>query len=275
MFVERVTELLGQLFTDFMTALPNFLGALIIFIIGWLIAKIVASMVRRILKSLQVDKLAERLNEMDIVNKSKFTIVPSTILSKIIYYILLLVFAIVATEQLNMEVVSQLVRDIISYIPNVIAAMIVLAIGLIIADILKSIVQTAMQSIGIPSAKIIAGFLFYFILIMTVMTAIRQLGIETDFIQNNLSLIIGGGVLAFAIGYGLASKNMMANFLASFYSKGKFKVGDVVGIDGSKGRIIEMDSTSLVMISDDKKKKIIIPLSRLTVENVELYESEN
>ncbi len=272
MFIERVLQLLNDILNDFLGALPNFLGALIIFIIGWIIAKIVAAVVKRILKSIRVDQLAEKLNEMEIVSKTNITIVPSTLLSKILYYILLLTFTIVATEQLNMEVVSQLVKDIINYIPNVIAAIIVLAIGLMIADALKNILQTAMQSMGIPSAKIIASFVFYFIFIITIVTAIKQMGIETDFIQTNLSLIIGGGVLAFAIGYGLASKNMMANFLGSFYSKGKFKVGDVIGMNGIKGRIVDMDSSSLVIISDDNKK-IIIPLSKLSSENVELYES--
>lgn len=271
MFLDRILEILAQLFRDFMNAAPKVLGALIIFIIGWIIAKAIASIVKRILKSLQVDKLAAQLNEIDFVQKTNIKVVPSTILSKIIYYVLLLVFAIVATDQLGMPVVSNLVSDIISYIPNVIAAMIVLGVGLLIGDIVKNIVQTAMQSMGVPSAKIIATFLFYFIFLMTVITAVKQVGINTEFIQTNLSIIIAGGVLAFAIGYGLASKNMMANFLASFYSKGKFQVGDMIGLDGFKGEIIEIDSSSLVLLTETKKK-IIVPLSKLTAENVELYE---
>jgi len=262
MFLDRILEILGQLYRDFMIATPRILGALIIFILGWIIAKVIAGIVKRILKSLQVDKLAERLNEIDFVQKSNINIVPSTIFSKIIYYVFILVFAIVATDQLGMPVVSNLVSDIISYIPNVIAAIIVLAVGLVIADVIKSIVQTAMQSLGVPSAKIISTFLFYFIFLMTVITAIKQVGINTEFIQTNLSLIIAGGVLAFAIGYGLASKNMMANFLASFYSKGKFQIGDTIGLDGYVGKIIDIDSSSLVLL-----------FSKLTAENVELYES--
>ena len=272
MFFDRILEILGQLYQDFMTATPKILGALIIFILGWIIAKIIAGIVRKVLKGLQIDKLAERLNDIDFVRNINMKIVPSTIFSKIIYYVFILVSAILATEQLGMPVVSELVSDIIGYIPNVIAAIIVLAVGLVIADVIKNIVQTAMQSMGVPSAKIIASFLFYFIFLMTVITAIKQVGINTEFIQTNLSLIIAGGVLAFAIGYGLASKNMMANFLASFYSKGKFEIGDIIGLDGYKGKIIDMDSSSLVLLSEDKKK-IIVPLSKLTAENVELYES--
>ncbi|MEK7257075.1 MAG: mechanosensitive ion channel domain-containing protein, partial [Bacteroidota bacterium] len=86
-----------------------------------------------------------------------------------------------------------------------------------------------------------------------------------------LTVILGGVVLAFAIGYGFASKDTMANFLASFYSKNKVKIGDIVSVDGSKGRVIAMDSASLTLQGDGKI--IVIPLKKLTSEKVEIFPS--
>ena len=67
MFFDRILEILGQLYQDFMIATPKILGAFIIFILGWIIAKIIAGIVKKVLKSLQIDKLAERLNDIDFV----------------------------------------------------------------------------------------------------------------------------------------------------------------------------------------------------------------
>jgi small-conductance mechanosensitive channel len=78
--------------------------------------------------------------------------------------------------------------------------------------------------------------------------------------------------MAFAIGYGCASKDTMANFLASFYSKNKVRVGDYVQIDGSKGRVIAMDSTSITLQGEGKI--IVIPLSKLTSDKVEIFSNE-
>ena len=266
---ERILLILNELYTSFARAFPNFLAALAVFIIGYIIARMVAGLVDRVFRSLGINRLGEKLNEVDFIEKSNINIVPSKILSKIVYYILLLIFTIVATEILNIAAVSQLVRDIINYVPSVIAAIAILIIGLLIAQALQKIVLTTIQSLGIPSAKIIAAFIFYFVFLMTIITALTQLGIETNFIATNITAIIAGGVLAFGLGYGLASKDTMANFLASFYSKDKINLGDVIAVDGVKGEVIRIESTSLRIRAEDKE--VIIPLSKLTTGNVEIY----
>ena len=269
--MERILQLLNDILTAFVSAIPKFILALIVFILGWIIAKIAAVLMARVLKAIKVDELAAKVNEIEIISKSNITLIPSKIFSKILYYILLLIFAVISFEILNIEAVSQLVANILHYIPNVIAAILLLTIGLLFADFIKNIIQTAMQSMGIPSAKLIATFIFYFVFIMVTVTALEQLGIDTDFISTNLSAIFVGGIFAFALGYGFASKDMMANFLASFYSKDKFKIGDTISIEGIKGEIVDMDNASLTLKSIENKK-IIVPLSKLTSENVELYD---
>jgi small-conductance mechanosensitive channel len=157
------------------------------------------------------------------------------------------------------------------YVPLLISAAIVMAIGLFIADALRKMTLTTCQSLGIPSAKTIASFVFYFIVISVLMSALTQAKINTDFIKQNLSIVLGGLVAAFAIGYGLASRNMMANFLASLYSKDRFKIGDTISINGTTGTIENMDSTTLTLTTPDKKR-VIVPLSKLTTETVEIHE---
>ena len=266
---ERILQVLNELYTSFAQAFPNFLAAIAIFIIGYFISKMVARVINGALKSIGIDRLAEKLNEIEFIDKSNIKIIPSKILSKIVYYILLLIFTVVATEILNIAAISQLVRDIINYIPSVIAAIAILILGLLIALALQKIVLTTVQSLGIPSAKIIAGFVFYFVFLMTIVTALTQIGIETDFIATNITAIILGSVLAFGLGYGLASKDTMANFLASYYSKDKIGLGDIIAIDNIKGEVIRIDSTSLMIRAEDKE--VIIPLSKLTTSNVVIY----
>jgi len=95
--------------------------------------------------------------------------------------------------------------------------------------------------------------------------------IETNVIESNLSVILAGGVFAFALGYGIASKDMMANFLASFYTKDKFKIGDRITVEGMSGEIIDVDNNSILLQSD--RKKVVIPLKKLSSENVEIHDA--
>ena len=262
-------SLLQGLLRQFMSAVPNIVGAIIIMIIGWIISKLVAGIVRKILVSIKIDALAEKLNEIEIVHKANLNIEPSRVLSKILYYILMLIFTIAATDKLGMPAVSNLVSDLITYIPYLISALAVMVIGLLVSEFIKNVALTAMKSLGIPSANMIANIIFYFLLITVLMSALAQAQINTDFITSNLTLIIGAIAAAFAFGYGFASRDLMANYLASFYSKGKVKVGDVITIDGDEGEVIALDNTSLTLKTNEKQ--IIVPLSKLTASSIEIH----
>lgn len=253
--------LTGDLLKQFIDAVPRVLTAIVILIIGIIIAKIIAGIIRRLLEKVQVDKLGDKLTEIDIVEKSNIKIKISKIISKFVYYIMVLFFMVASAEALGMPAISDLVKDIINFIPNLIVAIIMLILGLLVAEVLKNIVLTALKSLGIPSANMIASFVFYFILITVFVSALRQAAIETNFLETNLSILIGGVVFAFAIGYGLASKDLLKNIISSFYNKGRLSVGDRISVDDVSGEIIEIDNTTVTIRSNDRR--IVYPLSHV------------
>ncbi|MCB0562155.1 MAG: mechanosensitive ion channel [Lewinellaceae bacterium] len=262
--------ILQDLLSGFVAVVPNLLGALAVFIIGLVVSKVAARFVRRILMTIGADKLAERLNEIEIVYKSNIQLVPSTLLSKVVYYFLLFIFVIAATDILNMPVISQLMGEILNYIPVLISALAVFVIGLLISDFLKNVVKTTCDSLGIPASGMISSVVFYFLFLNITMIALSQARIDTEFIQDNISILLAGVVLAFAIGYGFASRNIVANFLASFYNKGKINVGDTIGIEGVKGRVRSMDSSSIVL--EVEGREVLIPLSKIASEKIDVFE---
>lgn len=258
--------MLRDLLSQFMAVIPSFIGAITVFFVGWIIAGSLARLIKRLVALAGIDKAADRLNNIEMIEKSGVRIVPSVLLSKVLYYFLMIIFAMAATDLLGMEAVSDLMSDFINYIPNILTASIVLLLGIVLADLVKGAVLAAAKSIGVPSAGLIANFIFYFLVLAVVMSALTQAGINTEFIGQNLTVIIAGIMLAFAIGYGLASRQTMANFLASFYSKNKVRKGDLIRIGDAEGMVIDMDSISVTLL--DGTQKIIIPMSRLNSENI-------
>ena len=269
LFGGAITGAIQELLNEFFKAIPNFVAAITVAIVGFIISKIVSKFLKKFLEKIKIDMLGDKLNEIDLISKANFEIKLSEVFSKIVYYFLLLFFMVAAAELLGMPAVSQLVLDIFQFIPNLIVAVLVLIIGILISEMIKGIVHTALSSLGIPSAKTIANLLFYFLFINIVILALTQAKINTDFLAQNISIIIAGVVLAFAIGYGSASKGIVANFLASFYSKDKFKIGDEVTIEGETGEIINIDKASITLLAKDKK--IIIPLSKVTTEKIIIH----
>ncbi len=264
------SSVIRELLMSFANGIPKVLMAIVVLIIGSIIAKIIRNMIKKVLIKINIDKIGEKLNEIEIVEKSNIKIKFSTVISKIVYFILMLLFFTISADILAMPAVTDLVSDMIKLVPNLIVAGIILVIGVIFADMLKSIAQTTLESLGIPSARLLASFLFYFLLINIVLTALTQAQIKTEFLSQNISLVIGGVILAFAIGYGLASVGSMSNFLASYYSRGKFDVGDTITIEDVTGKVVEIDKSSLILIADNGNK-VILPLSQVTKSKIEIH----
>jgi len=262
--------LTAELLQQFISSVPRIAKALFILIIGFIIAKIVARIISRVLERIKIDKIGEKLEEIDIVQKSNVKIKISKILSKFVYYVLLLFFMIAGAEALGMPAISELVADIINFIPNLIVAIIMIVLGLLIAEALKNIIHTALKSLGIPSASMIANFVFYFILLTVFVSALRQAAVETKFLETNLSILIAGVVFAFAIGYGLASKDLIQNFLSSFYNKGKISIGDTISIGDVSGEIINIDNTTVTIRSNDRR--ILYPLSQVLGNKITIHD---
>ncbi len=263
------TSVFMDLLKGFASGIPKFLTALIIILVGYIVAKIVKRVLHKGLETVGIDKIGEKLNEIELVSKASIEIKFSKILAQIAYYIILIFFLMAATSALEMPAVSDLMQNIIEFIPNLIVAGIILVIGFLFSEMMRTIVHTALTSFGIPSARLISSFLFYFLLVNIVVSALAQAQIDTDFLGQNISILIGGIVLAFSIGYGLASKSTMANFIGSMYMRGKVNIGDKVHLDGVIGTVVNLDKSALT-IEKESGARVYIPLSLLTTEKIEI-----
>ena len=268
--MENSFDLIRQLLTSMVATLPKLLGCLVILILGYIISKIVASVIKTVISKAGVDKLGKKIEEVDFIRKNNIEIKISGILSRIIFYFMMLIFIVAATDVLGMPALSDLFKNMLNYIPNVVVAGVLLLVGILVADGIRKAIETTGKSLGIPSTGMLATAFFYFIMINFLMAALGQLQIDTGFIEKNILIVIGGISLAFAIGYGLASKTIVSNILSAFYSKDKIKVGDEVTIDNIRGEILNIDRSSVTLLLPNHQKSII-PLSKVTAESITIH----
>lgn len=259
------TEMLQR----FSAVIPRLLFSLLVLIIGWAIARVAYRVVSKILATLQIDRLTDQLNEIDLVQRTGVSVRLSNIVGRMVYYVILLSFIIFATDMLGVPAITQMVRDLVNYLPALFSAFVLFLLGLFFADLVRGIVQTTLHSMGITSAGLISNAIFYFLLVTAAVSAMSQAKIDTGFIAANVTVLIGVGGLAFAIGYGLASRDLVSNYLAGYYNRNKVRVGDEVRIIGMRGKVVMIDGTSLILQTDDRA--IVIPLNKLTTEKVEIF----
>ena len=267
----NITQILINTFqtliAQFINFVPKFIGAAVVLGIGILVAKVVSAIVQRALKAASFDRFGDKLNEIDIIRQLQTEIKLSEIIAKVLYYFILLVFITAATETLGVAAITGMVTSLVNFIPKLIAAAIMLQVGVLVADVLKRGVVNLATSFGISSGRLLGSVVFFFILIITVISALGQAGINTELLESSFNLLIGAIFLAFAVGYGLASRDVMANILSSFYSKNKFKEGQTIRIEGIVGQIVQVDSTSLTLQTGESTTSI--PLQLLQTKTVE------
>ncbi len=270
----NITEILvntfNTLISQFIGFVPRLVGCIVILLVGYLAAKTVAIVVRNVLGKVGFDKIGEKLNEISIVKQLKTEIKLSEIVAKVLYYFILLVFLTAATETLGVNAITSMVLSLVNFIPQLIAAAIMLQIGIMVSDAIKSAVVSVCRSFNIPSAKLIGNIVFIFFLVITFISALGQIGIETALLESSFNLIIGGVIVAFALGYGIASRDVMANMIAAMYSRNKYREGQVVRLDDVKGTITQIDNVSVTIKNDEAT--IVIPLQLFQSRKVEIFQ---
>ncbi len=254
---------------QFVQLVPRLIGCAIILLVGYMIAKAVEALVKKVLGRVGFDRIGEKLNEISFIEQLKTEIKLSKIVAKVLYYFILLVFLTAATETLGIPAITKMIASIVDFIPQLIAAAIMLQVGIMVADVIKNAVTLLCKSFHIASAKLIGNIVFIFFLVITFISALGQIGIETALLESSFNLILGGIVAAFAIGYGIASRDVLANMISAMYSRNKYQEGQVVQLDNVRGTITNIDNVSVTIRGAETTT--VIPLQLFQSQKVEIF----
>ncbi|MCU0341988.1 MAG: hypothetical protein MUE30_19110 [Spirosomaceae bacterium] len=174
--VNTITNLINQ-FVEFV---PRFIFAAFILLIGYLVAKGLAIIIKKVLEKVGFDKIGDKLNEVGIVKQLQTEVKLSQIVSKVVYYFIMLGFITDATKTLGVGAITSLVEKLVNFVPQLIVAAIMLQIGVLVAEAIKNAVVSICKSFNVPSAKLIGNIAFAFFLVITLISALGQAGINTE-----------------------------------------------------------------------------------------------
>lgn len=252
----------------FMQAMPGILGAIFLVLAGWFIARFVSYLFRKLLTVVKFDAIASRINATEMLEKANILLTPSFIVSKFVYWIILLLFFVTATDTLGWTIVSEQISKLIGFLPTLLSGIVLLILGAYIATFFRDVIAAATSSLGVGGGKMISGFVFYFLMVIVTITSLDQIGIDTTIITSNVVLILGAVLLSASISYGFASRDILTNMLASFFSQKTFKVGQHIRIDDVEGEIINIDSIAVTLQTNTDK--VVIPTQQLISQRVHI-----
>ncbi|MDP2937994.1 MAG: hypothetical protein Q8N72_01930 [Candidatus Omnitrophota bacterium] len=203
--------------------LVNVLLMVIILIIGWIIAKIIKTLVTRFLRAVKLDQLSDRIALDSILAKGGMSYSLSELIGVICYWLALLITFVVAINAIGLTVAADLLNRIVLYVPNIIAAVFILILGMFVATLLSNIVKTAANNAGVSQAKLLGKVVEVVVVIFAVAISLEQLGIAAKVIELTISIVLASLGLGAALAFGLGCKDIAARFLSDLIDNLKSK----------------------------------------------------
>lgn len=203
--------------------LPVLLGVLVILIVGWIVAGILRNVVIKVLKLIQLDTASEKAGLGDVLRRGGIRQTLSELIGMLIYWLVMLMVFMTALNALGMTVAASLLDKVIFYIPNVIAAVFIMALGIFFSSMVGTIVRTASSNAGITQAKFLGQFTQTIIMIFTAIITLEQLNIASSVLTFAINIILASLGLGMAIAIGLGSKDIAGKMVQDFVNKVKGK----------------------------------------------------
>jgi hypothetical protein len=201
----------------------NALLVFIILLIGWLLSKVIRSVVSKALKTAKINELSSRIELDKLLNKGGITYTLSDLIGSICYWLGLLVTFMVAVNSVGLTIAADLLNKVVLYIPNVIAALFILILGMFVSTLLKNIVQTAANNAGLNQGKLLAQVVETIVITFAVFVGLEQLQIGIRITELTISIVLGSVGLGLALAFGLGCKDIAGKFVAELSEKLKKK----------------------------------------------------
>ncbi|MEW6584598.1 MAG: hypothetical protein AB1442_03190 [Nitrospirota bacterium] len=202
MFMEKLAEFL-----------PDLASSVIIFVIGFIVSFIIKVILLRFFRIVGIDKFSERHGFVEVFGKGGIREPLSIVLSRLFFWILIIGSSIIAVRALHVPAIERILESFILYLPNVFAAALILVIGSLLGNFLGRAALIAAVNAGMKLSRLIARFVKFTILLLSVTMALEQLGIGRGTVVIAFAIVFGGVVLALALAFGLGGKDIAKNYL--------------------------------------------------------------
>ena len=211
--IEIILTSLNTLWTSFINFLPTLLAALIVFIIGWLIAIALGKLANRIIKAIKLDLLLAKIGMKEALSKAGLRLDSGRFFELFVKWFFILVFLMATTDILGLYQVTDFLKGILYYIPNILVAAIILISAVIIGTFLQKLVRASINAAGLYGSGFIGSLTKWAVFVFGFIAALIQLRVAVTLIHTFIIGLIGMLALAGGLAFGLGGKDYAAKIL--------------------------------------------------------------
>lgn len=208
-----------QLLSGILSKVPGVLVAILLLLVGMLVARWLRTGVEKFLKFVRLDEYTEKIKLNEVLSRLGFGRSPGYIVSFLVYWLIILVFLLSAANAVELTAVSQLLERFVLFVPKLIGAVLVVAGGLLLGHFLGEIVQNAATANKLQGAVALSKVARFVVIAFATIMALDQIGIDTTIITSSLQIILATIGLGLAIAFGLGGRDVAADIIKNFTQK--------------------------------------------------------
>ena len=265
-----VTDALAEMWKNTAELIPKMLTAIIVFIVGLIISKIVRKAVTTALDKFGIDALCEKIGISDMLKRASIKAPVSAVVGKVVFYILILMFLITATDSLGMPQFSKPLHGLIEFLPKVVTALIIFMVGFLISDLIRGVTLTKAERMGLEYAESLANLIYGFLFVMVATIAISTLGVDTTLIRHTVEILLISGAVAIALALGLGMRPLAQNIVSGVYARELYKTGMTVRMKdrGVDAKVLSVGPV-LTRLTKEDGEIVMIPNVTMVSEIIE------
>ena len=203
--------------------LPRLAVAIVVLIVGWLIAKAVRFAFVKALRALNFHVLTERAGIDGFLQQGGTERDTTAVFGAVIYWVVILVALIIAFNGLGLTQVTDLLTRVLLFLPKLLVGLLVLIFGSYFGRFVGNAVQTYLRNIGISDAELLGRIAQYAIVVFVVLIAVDHLDIGGDLVQHTFLILLAGVVLALALAFGIGGRDWASGLLERWFPRGERK----------------------------------------------------
>lgn len=212
-WADVVTSSLQTLWSGFIAFLPNVLGAVIVFIVGWVIAILLGRLAAQVINTLRIDQVLAKIGFKKSLERANLKLNSGKFIGELVKWFFIVVFLMAATDILDLNEVTIFLKQVLLYIPQLIIAVLILLAAVLIAGFLQRLVKASVEAAGLGSANFLATVTKWAVMVFAILAALLQLGVVPTLIQTLFTGFVAALVISFGLAFGLGGKELAAQIL--------------------------------------------------------------
>jgi hypothetical protein len=230
---------------------PKIFGALIVLVIGYVVARLMARFITTLSEKLGLQRAAERSGLSDSMRHAGVERTIPQIVGVIVFWLLMCVFLVASFDILDLPGMTVAIEKVVAYIPKVLVATVLIVVGLLLSAFIRGVVATSADRVGITYSQQLANGCYYILAMMTFIGAFSQLDIKFDLLNYAILIAFGAVALAFGLSFGLGGREVMSGILCGYYLRQRFQAGDHVRVAGYEGTVRDVGPVATVIETDE------------------------